>query len=77
MVAERCKKMGNFEMASKIYIQLGDRVKAVKALIKLGDVDKVINFANNARTNEIYILAGNYLQTGDWHKNPDLMKYII
>jgi intraflagellar transport protein 140 len=77
MIAERCKKMGNFEMASKIYIQIGDRVKAVKALIKLGDIDKVITFANNARTNEIYVLVGNYLQTGDWHKNPDLMKYII
>ena len=56
---------------------MGDRVKAVKALIKLGDVEKVITFANNARMSEIYILAGNYLQTGDWHKNPELMKYII
>jgi intraflagellar transport protein 140 len=40
---------------------MGDRVKAVKALIKLGDIEKVINFANNARTNEIYVLVGNYL----------------
>lgn len=61
MVAEKAKKMGNFEMASKIYIQLGDRVKAVKALIKMNDVDKVITFANNARMPEIYILAGKFL----------------
>jgi intraflagellar transport protein 140 len=22
-------------------------------------------------------MAGNFLQTADWHKNPDLMKHII
>jgi len=61
MVAEKAKKMGNNDLASKIFIQLGERVKAVKALIKLGEADKVITFANNARMPEIYILAGNYL----------------
>jgi len=77
MIAEKAKKMGNHDLASKIFIQLGERVKAVKALIKLGDVEKVITFANNARMSEIYVLAGNYLQTGDWHKDPELMKHII
>lgn len=33
----------------------------MKALIKVGDIDKIITFANNARMAEIYILAGNYL----------------
>ncbi|CAD8141887.1 unnamed protein product [Paramecium octaurelia] len=77
LIAEKSKKMGNFEQASKMYIQMGERVKAMKALCKLGDVEKIIAFANNARMAEIYILAGNYLQTGDWHKTPDLMKHII
>lgn len=40
---------------------MGERVKAMKALCKLGDVEKIIAFANNARMAEIYILAGNYL----------------
>jgi hypothetical protein len=40
---------------------LGDRVKGVKALIKMNDSEKVIAFAKNARTPEIYILVGNYL----------------
>ena len=35
----------------------------MKALIKLGDSEKVIAFANNARMAEIYILAGNFLQS--------------
>ncbi|CAK55887.1 unnamed protein product (macronuclear) [Paramecium tetraurelia] len=77
LIAEKSKKMGNFEQASKMYIQMGERVKAMKALCKLGDVEKIIAFANNARMAEIYILAGNYLQTGDWHKTPELMKHII
>ena len=53
--------MNNYEIASKMYIQLGERTKAMKALIKLGDSEKVIAFANNARMAEIYILAGNFL----------------
>jgi intraflagellar transport protein 140 len=61
LIAEKAKKMGNFDVASKIYISLGERVKAMKALIKLGDVEKVIAFANNARMAEIYVLAGNFL----------------
>lgn len=30
-----------------------------------------------ARLPQLYILAGNFLQTTDWHKNPQLMKHII
>lgn len=45
--------------------------------MKLGDIERVVTFANNARMPEIFILSANYLQTADWHKNPELMKYII
>jgi intraflagellar transport protein 140 len=34
-------------------------------------------FANNARSAQTWILAANFLQTADWHQNPDLMKNII
>lgn len=77
LISKKAKKQGNFELASKYYIELGEKVKAIKCLIKLGDIDRVITFANNARVIEIYILAANYLQTADWHKNPDIIKYII
>lgn len=33
----------------------------MKCLINLGEIEKVITFANYARTTEIYILAGNFL----------------
>lgn len=77
LISKKAKKQGNFELASKFYIELGEKVKAIKCLIKLGDLDRVITFANNARIQEIYILAANNLQNADWHKNPDIIKYII
>lgn len=42
-------------------MELGEINKAMKCLIKKGDTDTIIKFANNARMTEIYILAGNYL----------------
>lgn len=48
-------------MATQYFIKLGDKVSAMKCLINLGVVDKVITFANNARMPEIFILAGNFL----------------
>jgi intraflagellar transport protein 140 len=76
-VADRLRKQGSFDIASQLYVKLGDKSKAMKCLIELGDQEKVITFAVNARTPEIYILAGNFLQTADWHKNSELVKHII
>jgi hypothetical protein len=30
-----------------------------------------------SRNKEVYLMAANYLQTLDWHSNPDIMKNII
>lgn len=68
-VADRCRKQGAFELASNLFVRLSDKVKAMKCLIESADQEKIITFAMNARTPEIYILAGNFLQTADWHKN--------
>lgn len=76
-VADKCRKQGSFEIASQLNVRLGDKSKAMKCLIELGDQEKVITFAVNARTPDIYILAGNFLQTADWHKNSELVKHII
>jgi len=43
----------------------------------MGDSNKVIAFANTARSADGFILAANFLQTADWHQNPDLMKNIV
>ena len=76
-LAEKCRKQGSFEMASNLFVRLGDKERALKCLIELGDSEKVMMFANNARSAQTWILAANFLQTADWHQNPELMKNII
>ena len=58
-------------------MQLGEKLKVAKSLIKLGDAEKIITFANNARDAQIYVLSANFLQNSDWHNSPEIMKSII
>ena len=46
-------------------------------MCNLNDTPKVISFAQNARNQEIYILAANYLQSADWSNNSEILKNII
>ena len=57
--------------------QAGDKVKAMKALLRSGDTEKIVFFAGVSRQKEIYMMAANYLQTLDWHSDPEIMKNII
>ena len=63
--------------SSCLFLQAGDKVKALKCLIRSGDTDKIIFFAGVSRHAEIYTLAANYLQTLDWHARPDLAQSIV
>ena len=49
----------------------------MKALLKSGDTEKIVFFANVSRQREIYVMAGHYLQSLDWQTDPDIMKNII
>jgi intraflagellar transport protein 140 len=49
----------------------------MKALLRSGDTEKVIFFAGVSRTREIYILAANYLQSLNWHTDPEVMRHVI
>lgn len=49
----------------------------MKALLKSGDTERIVFFANVSRQADIYILAGNYLQTLDWRSNPEYVKHMI
>lgn len=49
----------------------------MKALLKSGDTEKVIFFANVSRQRDIYVMAANYLQTLDWQSQPELLKHIV
>merc|ERR1719356_2044043 len=76
-LAKLCKKQGSFQLACKKFTQAGDKTKAMKSLLQSGDTEKIIFFAGTARQPDIYILAGNYLQSLDWHNDPEIMKNII
>merc|ERR1719272_2579312 len=76
-MARLCRKQGSFQLACKKFTQAGDKTKAMKVLLQSGDTEKIVFFAGTARQPEIYVLAGNYLQSLDWHNDPDIMKNII
>lgn len=76
-IAKLCKQQGSFQLACKKFTQAGDKLKAMKSLLKSGDTEKIIFFATTARQPDIYVLAGNYLQSLDWHSDPEIMKNII
>lgn len=44
-IAKACKNQGSFHIAAKKYAQAGERTRAIKALIKSGDNNKIISFA--------------------------------
>lgn len=59
------------------FSQAGQKLEAMKALIKSGDTAKIILFANTARNQDIYRLAGNNLQTLNWKEDTSLMDKIV
>uniref|UniRef100_A0A8C5KRC3 Intraflagellar transport 140 n=1 Tax=Jaculus jaculus TaxID=51337 RepID=A0A8C5KRC3_JACJA len=76
-IANCCMRQGNYHLATKKYTQAGDKLKAMRALLKSGDTEKIVFFAGVSRQKEIYIMAANYLQSLDWRKEPEIMKNII
>ena len=76
-LAKCCKRQGNYHLACKKYTQAGEKVKAMKALLQSGDVEKIIFYTGVSRNKEIYLMAANFLQNLDWHNSPDIMMNII
>eukprot|EP01022_Parablepharisma_sp_SALTPOND_P012321 TRINITY_DN1578_c0_g1_i1.p1 TRINITY_DN1578_c0_g1~~TRINITY_DN1578_c0_g1_i1.p1 ORF type:complete len:1534 (-),score=207.16 TRINITY_DN1578_c0_g1_i1:2494-7095(-) len=68
-VARLCKRQGLFAVACQKYTQIGKKAKAMKCLIKQGNVGAVIAYANTARDPEVYVMAANYLQNANLHNN--------
>jgi len=49
----------------------------MKVLLKSGDTERIIHYANISRHRDIYLLAANYLQTTDWQRSPKTVDKII
>ena len=76
-IGEIALKQNNYHLATKKFTQAGNKVRAMKALLKSGDTEKICFFAQVSRQRDIYIMAGNYLQSLDWQNQPDVLKNII
>ncbi|KAM6898009.1 intraflagellar transport protein 140 homolog [Lycodopsis pacificus] len=76
-IADCCMRQGNYHLATKKYTQAGNKLKAMRALLKSGDTEKIVFFASVCRQKELFIMAANYLQSLDWRKNPEILKTII
>lgn len=76
-VAHIARDQGSWSLACKKYTQAGDRVKAMKMLMRGGETEKVIFFANHSRNAEIYTMAANYLQSQNWLADTNIYKSII
>ncbi|RKO88630.1 hypothetical protein BDK51DRAFT_31391, partial [Blyttiomyces helicus] len=78
-IAECCLHQQSYHLACKKFTQGGDRLKAMRALLKSGDTEKITFFANvsGPKQREIFVIAANYLQTLDWRNDPTIMKTII
>ncbi|CAF0995675.1 unnamed protein product [Adineta ricciae] len=79
-----CEKLGDLAVsqgayagAAKKYLDAGNKIKSMRALIHAGDVERISTFANVARNREVYLLAADYLKTLDWKKHPDALQNIM
>lgn len=77
-IGDLCYQQQNFHTACKKYTEAGLREIAMKALLKSGDTNKILSYANISNNSKIKILAANYLQsTMDFYTNQKLMGPII
>ncbi|XP_029654539.1 intraflagellar transport protein 140 homolog [Octopus sinensis] len=76
-LALNCMNNGQYEVASRLYTLSGQTENALKALIRGGDTERVLRVANLSRDPQLYIMAGNYLQSLNWSETPSLMKEIL
>lgn len=77
IVADQLQQQGKSDEAAKLFLDIGDAISALKAIITGGNAAKIVKFANFARTPEAYVLAANFLQNLDWQNKPKLIKYIV
>uniref|UniRef100_A0A182S5V1 Uncharacterized protein n=1 Tax=Anopheles maculatus TaxID=74869 RepID=A0A182S5V1_9DIPT len=71
------QEQGDYHAATKKFTQAGDRVRAMKSLLKSGDTDKIIFFAGMSRQKDVYVMAANYLQALNWQNDAKILKNIV
>lgn len=76
-IGDLLQEQGDYHSATKKFTQAGEKIKAMKSLLKSGDTEKIVFFAGMSRQKEIYIMAANYLQSLDFQNDPKILKNIV
>jgi intraflagellar transport protein 140 len=76
-LGEMCLQQSLYHQSCKSFALGGDRVKAMEALLRSGDRDKIITFANVSKNANIFTMAANFLQTLNWSNDTTMMRTII
>lgn len=71
------QEQGDYHTATKKFTQAGNKIRAMKSLLKSGDTEKICFFAGMSRQKDVYIMAANYLQSLNWQLDGKIMKNII
>ncbi|XP_058442990.1 intraflagellar transport protein 140 homolog isoform X2 [Malaya genurostris] len=71
------QEQGDYHSATKKFTQAGDKIRAMKSLLKSGDTEKIIFFAGMSRQKEVYVMAANYLQALSWQSDSKILKNIV
>ena len=74
-LAQLLMSQGDFEIAHDINVKIGDLKRAMKCYIKMGNKEKVVEFAQVCRDPEIFVLAANFMQNLEW--TSDIVKIIV
>lgn len=76
-LGELLQQQGDYHTATKKFTQAGDKIRGMKSLLKSGNTEKIIFFANMSRQHEVYIMAANYLQALNWQEDNNILKHIV
>ncbi|XP_058813913.1 intraflagellar transport protein 140 homolog [Topomyia yanbarensis] len=76
-LGEMLQEQGDYHSATKKFTQAGDKIRAMKSLLKSGDTEKIIFFAGMSRQKEVYVMAANYLQALSWQSDSKILKNIV
>ncbi|EAT45838.1 AAEL002943-PA [Aedes aegypti] len=76
-LGEVLQEQGDYHSATKKFTQAGDKIRAMKSLLKSGDTEKIIFFAGMSRQKEVYVMAANYLQALNWQSDSKVLKNIV
>ena len=73
-----CEAQGSHALAAKKLTQAGDKVAAMRALLALNDVEKIVSYARVARDVQLFVMAALHLQaTAAWSTDAEILKTIV